>query len=422
MRAKLIFFFPFFSQNIPSKEKMATPPFPTANPLDEVDKLGLNEQIGYLTVNESQVLAYVNHLEEVYVDPDPTPEPSPPNKWADYSKAVVQAMQRGFTTNMSDQNFLSINIGYLFNQVTIEHMADMRSRQSIVHKDFSEEEIFGIQEYYSDQECAKCKVGHVMEGNSTECPASYGPYDVELLKDSTMLFDSYAAMIVGTKSLIQLHEVATQIFLNVGIINLENISLKSSKTGLANEVRRRIQLLNVNSVMPILVEFYHDEQSSESVPSQLHMAISTLAKLQRDYNGPIVLIIPPYQVKVGDGIAEYNKGKQTHKLWETMGSLLGKFMGLAVGSLIIQSEYWDTCLVANHPMWVVEPLFNENSQCAREYYRRIHETMMCITNALHQWIVPISKRQQSSKFSQNMNAKLLQCWQNLHRRDELYLT
>ena len=373
---------------------MASPsPLQYLHPLEEVDRIDVREQIGHLTFTEEDIQRYIYHLEEAYLNSNPIFEMAPFNKWGNYAKAIVTAMKQKFRVNEEDHKFLTVNMGYLFHKIVTDHAKDIRSRSSVVSNKFSEEEVHGIQRYSPDQECARCRVGHLSVGLPTECIASYGPLEADVLHETTLPLNNYAAMVIGTKALLSLHEFAIPIFLNVGITNLEELSYEHIKTGLAEKVRKRIKLLANDSCMPILVEFFYDSKATESVPRQLYTAIRTLAQIQREYNGPIVLIIPPYRILSRDTICEYNEGKRRHQVWVKMGMLIGKMLGLAVCSLYIQSEYKDNQTVTNPPTWVIEPLFNEEKQCTREYYRRIHETLVNLVKALVPWIVTIPERQ-----------------------------
>jgi hypothetical protein len=387
---------------------------PIVSPLDLVDKLGPGEKVGYKTLTTEQLKAYLRHLEENYYNLDPTPEVTPPNKWSGYARAVVQAMQQNFMVTKDDYDFLLVNSGYLFHQIIAEHMADLRSRFSVVSIDFESQELFGSQNYHLDQECIQCRVGHQRVGLPTECNATYGPYNSELLVNTTMPLDSFLAMVVGTKSLLTLHEAAWGTFLNVGITNQGELSLQTDRMGLANAVRKRIYLLERNSVLPILVEFYHDKRSPCSDRSQLFLAIYSLAQLQREYSGPIVLLIPPYCIDRNDGITEYRAKKVNHRKLEVAGSLLGKKLGLAVCSLVIQSEHRDMGTVMNHPQWAIEPLFNHAKVCTREYYRRVHDLMICLVNSLLPWIVPESQRLSCLKFQSEVNDHSENMWSDTH--------
>ena len=376
---------------------------PIVSPLVLVEKLGPEEKVGFKSLTTEQVKAYLTYLEENYCNFDPTPAITPPNKWAGYAGAVVQAMQQNFMVTKDDYDFLLVNSGYLFHQIIAEHMGDLRSRFSIVSIDFEKQELFGSQDYQLNQECMKCNVGHQRVGLPTECNATYGPYNFELLINTTMPLDSFLAMIVGTKSLLTLHEASWETFLNLGITNQGELSLARDKMGLANAVRKRIYSLERNSVLPILVEFYLDNRSTCSDRSQLFLAVYSLAQLQREYNGPIVLVIPPYCIDRHDGLAEYRAKKINHRKLEVVGSLFGKKLGLAVCSLVIQSEHRDMGTVMNHPQWAIEPLFNHEKVCTREYYRRVHDLMLCLVNSLLPWIVPEFQRLSCLSFQSEVN-------------------
>ena len=158
---------------------------PTVSPLDLVDKLGPGEKVGCKTLTTEQIKAYLRYLQENYYHLDPTPEVTPPNKWSGYARAVVQAMQQNFMVTKDDYDFLLSNSGYLFHQIVVEHMADLRSRFAVVSIDFEKQELFGVQKYHLSQECMQCRVDHQRIGLSTECNATYGPYNMELLASTT---------------------------------------------------------------------------------------------------------------------------------------------------------------------------------------------------------------------------------------------
>jgi len=387
---------------------------PIVSPLDLVDKLGPGEKVGCKTLTTEQIKAYLRYLQENYYHLDPTPEVTPPNKWSGYARAVVQAMQQNFMVTKDDYDFLLSNSGYLFHQIVVEHMADLRSRFAVVSIDFEKQELFGVQKYHLSQECMQCRVGHQRIGLSTECNATYGPYNMELLANTTMPLKDFQAMVVGTKYLLTLHEAAWGVFFNVGITNPSELSLHTNRTGLANAVRKRTYLLGNNSILPILVEFHIDKRSSHRDLAQLFLAIQSLAQLQREYSGPIVLLIPPYCIDRHDGLIEYRANKIKHRRWEVMGSLLGKMFGLAVCSLVIQSEYRDMGTVMTHPQWALEPLFNHEKICTREYYRRVHDLMICLVSSLIPWNVPESQRLACLKFQSEVNDHSENMWSDTH--------
>jgi hypothetical protein len=382
---------------------MAEPAPPLGNPLLGLDRLEQKEQVGHRTVTKEMIHDYVQHLEAKYAVFDENLESAPPNKWAKYGKGIIQAMQAECTLKEDEHRFLVTNMGYIFNEIMIDYMAEARSRLSIVPKRLSEEEIFGIQASFVDQECAKCKVGHVLNPLPTECYSNYGPYDVKRLKNNPLDTKDYAAMVVGTDALLLFYARAVPMFLNLGITDQDQLSFDKNRTGIADAVRDRIAILPKNCTMPILVEFRYDYLSAESLPTQMHLMISSLAQVQREYDGPIILLIPPYRVQEGDGWNDYAKGKRYHEYWEKMGTQLGQMLGLAVGSVLMQSEYRDENTVYNHASWTVEPLFNEKRQCTREYHRRMYGMLLNLCMYIHPWIVPVSKRQNCQKYKSQAN-------------------
>jgi hypothetical protein len=286
---------------------MAEPAPPLGNPLLGLDRLEQKEQVGHRTVTKEMIHDYVQHLEAKYAVFDENLESAPPNKWAKYGKGIIQAMQAECTLKEDEHRFLVTNMGYIFNEIMIDYMAEARSRLSIVPKRLSEEEIFGIQASFVDQECAKCKVGHVLNPLPTECYSNYGPYDVKRLKNNPLDIKDYAAMVVGTDALLLFYARAVPMFMNLGITDQDQLSFDKNRTGIADAVRDRIAILPKNSTMPILVEFRYDYLSAESLPTQMHLMISSLAQVQREYDGPIILLIPPYRVQEGDGWNDYAK-------------------------------------------------------------------------------------------------------------------
>ena len=377
---------------------MAESASPLGNPLLGPSRLEMSKLIGHRTITKEMINKYIQHLEEKYPLFDTDLEPAPPNKWAKHGKEIIKAMYDNQTLKEEEHRFLVANMGYIFNEIMAEYMAGARSRMSIVPRRISEEEMYGLQSILELQECAKCRVGHVMNSFPNECDATYGPYDVKRLKNQPMDINDYSAMIVGTDAMLLFYGEAVPMFLNLGITDPEQLLFDKNKTGIADAVRDRIAILPKNCVMPILVEFHHDYLSNESFPTQMHLVISSLAQVQREYDGPIILLIPPYRVQEGDGWNDYAKGKRYHEYWEKIGMQLGQMLGLAVGSVLMQSEYRDEHTVYNHNTWSVEPLFNEKRQCTREYHRRMYTMLVNICMHIHPWIVPVSERQKCQKY------------------------
>ena len=348
------------------------------------------DSVGHLAMSAKEQQEYVTKVEQGFLKLRFLAIEAPANRWAGPCQEIIRAMQNKVIITVADESFLIKNYGYLWNKVMQEHMRNMRGRYVQVLAEFNAEELSGVQEFHPSQECKACKTGHIRKGKLSECSFSYGPHSPVGLKSTNMPLVGYKAMVIGVSSLIILPDSSHHKLLNLGV------SAAEWQTCLKERIKQRIDLLDKNSHIPILVEFCR--VVSLSVPQQLYKTISTLAELQREYDAPIILIMGGYKSRDGR-VSEYVNGKKMVQRWEEVAKRMGQMLGLGVCTLLTQCEWLEgDTIVANDLHWSKEPLQNSHHRFTREHLRRVKRAINQIIIALNKWRVSTDQRESAVGF------------------------
>jgi len=321
------------------------------------------------------------------------------NIWEKPAMEIMKAIHHGCTITNDEYEFLTDNLGYLFHYLVKIHFEQVKSEETLVHTRFSHEEIWNATWDRYTEICRECEIAHLSPGSPTECRLVNGPLVHRRLLDAKKDTSRYEAMVIGTHALLHLPLSFRGKILNMGLLSdTEYIPPGIPGTYLdphtfKDDIQMRLDLLGKHSTIPVLVEFQVTRQEFK-VPTQLYYAVSTLALLQQRYDGPIILVIPPYFPAPDEGVDRYEEGKARQRYLSYLGEALGDMKGVAVCSLQIQAEAYDGDYHTYNPTWSGEPLFNKQGRQTREYMRRLSVALMDLVGSLKGWCIPEAKRKE----------------------------
>ena len=370
---------------------MATPPKPLAQGKSYISQIPPRNREGHKCCDLDGILSQVHILSSNY--PEIIPIPESYNIWGEPAKDIIRAIRHLGTITGTEKQYLSTNIGYMYQQVVQEYTEQVKSNMTLVRNNFSQEELGANTPIWETGNCQECSVKHTNQGLPGECRLVNGPLAIDLVRVETLKPDRYQAVMIGSKHLQVLSTTAREEILNLGLIEEVQYPAPWSDaeaqlyfTGIDDRL-----LLTGRTMKPVFIEFT-PLQNLGKIPTQLCYAISALAEIQRRWDSPIILVVPPYFPKPGEKVEDYNRGKLLHQHTAAIGNYLGKMLGLAVYPLLIQTVPYNEGYHLINPDWHGEPLFNKEGRQTREYLRRCKRALLELTEALQVWMVPDAER------------------------------
>jgi hypothetical protein len=348
-------------------------------------------------LSEEGIAAQVQHISNHY--PTALIIESSGNIYEKPAMEIMKAIYHGCTITQDEYEFLTDNLGYLFHYLVKIHTEQVKSEETLVHRRFSHEEVWNSTwDRYTDL-CRDCEIAHLSPGSPNECRLVNGPLVHNRWLADRKDTSRYEAMVIGTHALLHLPLSLRGKILNMGLLADTEYtppgisSAYFDSKAFKGDIQTRLDILGKYSTIPVLVEFQVTCQALQ-VPTQLYFAISTLARLQQGYGGPIILVIPSYFPVPDEGLDRYEEGKARQKYLVQLGETLGNMKGVAVCSLQIQSEAYDRYYHTYNPTWGGEPLFNKQGRQTREYMRRLSIAIMDLVGSLKDWCIPEAKRKE----------------------------
>jgi hypothetical protein len=375
---------------------MNEPPAPLERGQSYISVVPTHMRNGHTAVNKDYLSAMVQHLSTTY--PLHAQQAIPTNIWGPPAKQIMKAIYFDCTITESEHTFLTTNLGFMYHEVLHEHTTKVERDMTTVHKRFSAEELGNQHPQWDGMHrdmCIQCKVLHINPGSTTECRLTNGPLSISLVTLTPMDMQKYHAMMIGTQALQVLPMSLREKVVNMGSLNTwtykaPGILQEDGPHTFEFEVQARLNLIQ-NLCLPVLIEFTVDPSSRDKAPTQLYYAISTLARLQQNYAGPLILIIPPHLPDYDEDLDRYEAGKVQQCYLTDVGIAIGRMKGVGVCGLQIQTEKTVGHFHCINPTWAGEPLF-ARGRLTREYMRRTHDSLMGIIEALQPWSMTEDER------------------------------
>ena len=308
-----------------------------------------------------------------------------PNLYAKPALNIVSGILMMVFITATEKTFLDLTLGYMYHHILEESYKERRSRMvQVININLNDTvELQGYATWNTDLLCPICNTTHVRKRSRRECLQNYGPYIIENLTETTLKYWKYKAMIIGSNALLNLPKSAAKEYLNLGMLPHEQKTCHLL-VGTMDMMNKRIQFITPSSTTPIIVEF----PAQELYPSiqGLSQFIHSLSHCQRNYAGPIILVIPPYMPKRGgEPIQDYVEGKRNHLQIYKRGVMLGHTFGLAVVMLEVQGLERQPDVALTDLDWDDEALFNNRGQKTREMNYRIMLYLDNLVKILGEW-------------------------------------
>ena len=306
-----------------------------------------------------------------------------PNIFWEAGMNIVHAIIIFAIITKSEKVFLESTLGFMFHHIIEKHDTERRNRLTVAIGGQHIIEIEGHPGSTMQNECPFCYTLHLRQGPIENCLEIYGPYVVQSLNKESLNFKNYRAMIIGHNCLLGLHKQAAIDFLNLGITYEKEQVSCNTREGIEQMMKIRINLLGANSNMPIIIEFPMDPIHPST--DRLGLYIHTLCHIQRQYKGPIILVIPPYIPQKYCSEETYIEGKRIHQEVFQFGVNLGQSFGLAVSRIHIQNEDSPGNITLTDLKWSKEALFNREGERTREYHNRVLLSLNRLVKAVEYW-------------------------------------
>ena len=155
--------------------------------------------------------------------------------------------------------------------------------------------------------------------------------------------------------------------------DINNTPITHEKS-LIYRINKAIQLVGQASKLPILIEFYENGKFP-AANLALHLAgfAQAVRYCQPNYNGPIIIVIPPIKAVMGETEESYTIKKSRLAQVQNYGHLIGLATGVPIIHVQVQvTQYTEIGESLNYGTWIPEPLFGSKGTHTREYMSRLH--------------------------------------------------
>ena len=316
-----------------------------------------------------------------------------PNLYAKPALNIVSGILMMVFITATEKNFLDLTLGYMYHHILEEDDKERRSRMvQVININLNDTvELEGYPTWNHDHMCPICNTTHVRKRSRRECLQNYGPYIVDNLTENTLKYWKYKAIIIGSYALLNLPKSAAKEYLNLGMLPQEQKTCRNL-VGTMDMINKRTKLIGPDSTAPIIVEFPVDVlyPSVQGLSQFIH----SLSHCQRNYAGPIILVIPPYMPKQGgEQLQYYVEGKRNHLQLYKRGVVLGHTFGLAVAMMEVQGLEHQPEVSLTDLDWDDEPLFNNRGHKTRELNYRIMQYLHNLVKTLAEWETSPSQRE-----------------------------
>jgi hypothetical protein len=217
-----------------------------------------------------------------------------------------------------------------------------------------------------------------------------GPRVVSNLEDDGLWFQLVEMVIIGIHALSYLPLLANNgSFLNLGTVltdfsyRLPGHSVIQVVMGkrFVHFIRNRLNLLGWHNTVPVLCEFFYSHHV-DSADKHLHLIgfFRMLIEIQQEYNGPLIMVIPPLcpNIREGGTISkeEYENAKRDHEYLGDLATLYGYALGCPVLVMDFQyRKFEDTEMFTKIGTLPTAVLFSEKGIPTRAYHERISSTL-----------------------------------------------
>jgi len=150
--------------------------------------------------------------------------------------------------------------------------------------------------------------------------------------------------------------------------------LPTGEGTLMGNIKKVVEAIGQDNYKPLLIEFYEapDAPQAEAMAHLTGFA-NAVRVCQKDYFGPMIVVLPPIRAMFGDTQQSYSD-KVTHMTWlHHQGHAIGSALGVPILCMPAQvMEYTTLKEKIYYTGWIPEPLFASNGNHTREYLNRIH--------------------------------------------------
>jgi len=311
--------------------------------------------------------------------------------WTAAALQILWAVTCALTVTRNELTYLQEHIGYAWHEVLSRHTCKEMSKM-VVAQLWLQIEYHGYPTYAIEDGCLSCHDFHQSPGELSECTGIYGPFYLPMLITLPQDLKQYSAAIMGTQTLLGLSKRGQSWLFNLGEVSVGDYEATTGAE-FKELILQRIILLRPRPTMPLLVEFPMIGTNCKVL--KMKGILEQMGNLQRTYKGPLVLVIPPYIPTAEDTWEMYIAGMRHHEDIYRMGLGLGKIFGVAVTSLIVQTEELHGLIMTRVDRWDNECLFSPTGRPLREFHRRVISYLEELVNTLNTWNPAKEDREQA---------------------------
>ena len=238
--------------------------------------------------------------------------------------------------------------------------------------------------------CQYCSCIHVATAHPhpQSCPliSTHGPRLLEDLKlDTEVSKAKVKVYFMGHTNLYYLPPTLRPQVMNVGNPSIGTYDvpllatdvmkpLPNGEGTLISNIKKVITAIGQDNHRPLLIEFYEatDAPQAEAIAHLTGFA-NAVRICQKDYFGPLIVVVPPVRAMFGDTQQSYNEKVIHMTRLHHQGHAIGSALGVPILRMPAQVMEYTTLKEKVYYMgWIPEPLFASNGNHTREYLNRIH--------------------------------------------------
>jgi hypothetical protein len=238
--------------------------------------------------------------------------------------------------------------------------------------------------------CQYCSCIHVATAHPhpQSCPliSTHGPRLLEDLKlDTEVSKAKVKVYFMGHTNLYYLPPTLRPQVMNVGNPSIGTYDvpllatdimkpLPNGEGTLISNIKKVITAIGQDNHRPLLIEFYEatDAPQAEAMAHLTGFA-NAVRICQKDYFGPLIVVVPPVRAMFGDTQQSYNEKVIHMTRLHHQGHAIGSALGVPILRMPAQVMEYTTLKEKVYYMgWIPEPLFASNGNHTREYLNRIH--------------------------------------------------
>ena len=271
---------------------------------------------------------------------------------------------------VSEQNFVDHNRGFIYQSLLENWYQKYIARYSTVN--LHDEEVEIPQDI---NQCAYCEVVHIGPVPPHSC-ASRLNFSPQQWKNMDLFdFKQTKMVLFGRKTLLiipfelEAINVGTSERLNYTTgFNLD-VEINKAENSFYQALLARIKIAGFDNKIPIFCEFANSSSQGLGISWEHHAIgfMRVLKNLQRQYIGPLIMVIPPVQYTSESDLTSYNEKKLSWIKNSLAIRTMGQLFGIPVLCLNIQTFPEGEKFTRNR-FWKNEAIFNKNGIGTLEYF------------------------------------------------------